>query len=279
MSLVLAQGPATNILGMLFSALNTVIAYIPRLIAFLVILLIGYVVAKVVQWVVRKILNKLDTDRRVGESHAGHYLERMSPGASLSRGIGRVAFWLVFAFAAVSAIGALEVPALTAFMNTVLGYLPNVIAAVVVFVLAGLLAGAVGGLARRAMGETPSGKVVATVAPALVMGIATFMILTQLGIAPIIVMITYAALMGALALGLALAFGLGGREVASEMLRAGYDRARTEQAQLRARSAESERQGVRSGAGDTGWRTTAPGRTGEPAEPGGGSDSGRSPQS
>jgi hypothetical protein len=77
-------------------------------------------------------------------------------------------------------------------------------------------------LARRTMGGTALGSIVATVAPILVMTIATFMILTQLMIAQQIVIITYAAILGAVALGTALAFGLGGREVARDLLQNAY---------------------------------------------------------
>ncbi len=72
------------------------------------------------------------------------------------------------------------------------------------------------------MGDTPTGKIVATIVPALVMVIAMFMILEQLQIAPEIVRIAFAAVMFALALGLALAFGLGGRSVAQRMLEDAY---------------------------------------------------------
>ena len=72
------------------------------------------------------------------------------------------------------------------------------------------------------MGDTGLGRIVATAAPVLVMTIATFMILDQLKIAEDIVVITYAALLGSIALGSALAFGLGGRDVAREMLMGAY---------------------------------------------------------
>ena len=72
------------------------------------------------------------------------------------------------------------------------------------------------------MGDTPTGKIVASILPALVMVIAMFMILEQLKIAEEIVRIAFAATMGALALGLALAFGLGGRPVAQRMLEDAY---------------------------------------------------------
>ena len=80
-------------------------------------------------------------------------------------------------------------------------------------------------LVDRTMGDTPTGGIVETVAPVLVMAIATFMILDQLKIANNIVMITYAAIVGAVALGMALAFGLGGRDVAGRLLENAYARA------------------------------------------------------
>jgi Conserved TM helix len=141
------------------------------------------------------------------------------PGASPSNGIARVVFWLIFVFFLFTAIGALGIPAVTGFMNQVLAYLPNVIVAILIFVAAALLSGAAAGAVVRFMGDTPTGKVVATVVPAVVMVIAFFMILEQLQIAPEIVRIAFTAIMFALALGLALAFGLGGRELAAELLR------------------------------------------------------------
>jgi hypothetical protein len=74
---------------------------------------------------------------------------------------------------------------------------------------------------------------VATVAPILIMAIASFMILDQLQIAPQIVTITYAALMGGLALALALAFGLGGRDVAGRMLEGAYEKGQQSKEQVK----------------------------------------------
>jgi hypothetical protein len=99
-------------------------------------------------------------------------------------------------------------------------------------VLAGAIAAAVAGLVTKVMGDTPTGKLVATVAPILIMGIAVFMILNQLGIAPAIVTITYAVLLGSLGLGMALAFGLGGRETAARLVSGAYDKGRDQQDQV-----------------------------------------------
>lgn len=203
-------------------AMDGIIGFLPNLIGFLVILLVGYIVAKVVQAVLRKILQKVGLDRKLHESDANRYVERVMPGASPANGVARVVFWLIFVFFLFSAIGALGIPALTSFMNQVLAYLPNVIAAILIFVLAAIIAGAVGAGVGKLLGDTPTGKIVATIVPALVMVIAMFMILEQLKIAESIVQIAFAATMGALALGLALAFGLGGRGVAERMLEDAY---------------------------------------------------------
>jgi peptidoglycan/LPS O-acetylase OafA/YrhL len=156
------------------------------------------------------------------------------PGASAANGIARVVFWLIFVFFLFAAIGALKIPAVTTFMNQVLAYLPNVIVAIVIFVLAALIAGAVAGAVTKVMGDTPTGKIVATVVPAIVMVIAMFMILNQLKIAEEIVTIAFAATMGALALGLALAFGLGGRPVAQRLLEDAYRKGQEQSGQVRA---------------------------------------------
>ncbi len=215
------------------NATDTFFGFLPNLLGFLVILLVGFVVAKIVSTIVRKALEKAGLDRHLHESSAHSYVERVLPGASPTSGIARVVFWLIFIFFLFSAIGALKIPAVTTFMNQVLAYLPNVIVAIFIFVIAALVAGAVAGGVAKIMGDTPTGKIVATIVPALVMVIAMFMILDQLKIAEQIVSIAFAATMGALALGLALAFGLGGRPVAQQMLEDAYRKGREQKDQVR----------------------------------------------
>jgi hypothetical protein len=227
------QSGGGGIVQSLQDGLNAIILFLPKLLGALAILLIGYIVAKVLQKIIEKALHKVGVDKRLEGTQAGNYMHQLMPGASPSRGVSRVVFWIIMVFVITSAIGALGVAAVTGFMNQVLAYLPNVIAAILIFVVAGLVAAAVGGLAHRTMGDTPTGKVVGAVGPTLVMAIAVFMILSQLQIAPAIVQITYTALIGAVALGLALAFGLGGREVAGEMLRSGYRKAQSQSEQVK----------------------------------------------
>ncbi|MCP9488967.1 MAG: hypothetical protein MSC31_03730 [Solirubrobacteraceae bacterium MAG38_C4-C5] len=216
------------------TGLDAFFGFVPQLIAFLIILIIGFFVAKIVKAIVRKGLEKLGVDSKLNESDARRYVDRVMPDASPANGISRAVFYLVFIFFLFSAIGALQIPALTDFMNQVLAYLPNVIAAIAIFVIAAVVAGAAGGGAAKLMGDTPTGKIIGTVVPALVMVIAVFMILSQLRIAPDIVQIAFAATMGAMALGLALAFGLGGRPVAERMLEDAYRKGQEQKDQVKA---------------------------------------------
>ena len=226
--------PAVAIGDSLQQGFDAFFAFLPNLLGFLLILLIGYIVARVVKGVLTKVLEKVGLDRALHSGQSGQYVERFSPGASPSRLIGAIAFWFIFLGAISIAVSALKIPALTLFVAAIYGYLPNVIAAILIFVVAGAIAGAVAALVTKVMGDTPTGKLVATVVPVLIMGIAVFMILNQLQIAPEIVVITYAVLLGSLGLGMALAFGLGGRETAARLVSDAYDKGQERQGQVKA---------------------------------------------
>src|SRR3954468_8429663 len=224
---------AVKIGDSLQQALNAFFGFLPNLLGFLIILVIGYIVGKVVKGILTRVLDKVGLDRALHSGQTGQYVEKISPGASPSRLVGAVAFWFIFLGAVSLAVSALKIPALTTFVSSIYGYLPNVIAAVIIFVVAGAIAGAVAALVSKTMGDTPTGKLVATVAPLLIMAIAAFMILNQLQIAPAIVTITYAVLLGSLGLGMALAFGLGGRETAAQLVAGAYDKGQEQKGQIK----------------------------------------------
>ena len=211
---------AVNVADSLQRAFNDFFAFLPNLLGFLVILAIAFVVAKVVRGLLSKGLEKAGLDSALHKGSAGQAIEKAVPKPS--RTIGTVAFWFVFLAGFSIALSALKVPLLNELVAGIGAYIPNLIAALLIFIVAGAISAAVGGLVARTMGDTPTGKVVGTVIPVLVMSIAGFMILNQLGIAQEIVTITYAALIGSAALAMALAFGLGGRDVAGRMLSDAY---------------------------------------------------------
>jgi hypothetical protein len=199
---------------------NVFFEWLPRFAGALLVLLIGYLVAKLVAKVLSRVLQRAGLDRTLHSGQGGNFVQRVT--TSPSNLIGRIAFWAILLGAISLAASVLGIAALTGFVAAIWAYIPNVIAAFAIFLVAGAISAGVAGFVGRTMGDTPLGKVVATAVPVVVMSIAVFMILEQLKIATQIVTITYAAIWGAIALGSALAFGLGGRDVAERMLEGAY---------------------------------------------------------
>ena len=212
--------------------------WVPRVVGFLVVLLIGYIIAKVVGSLVSRLTHRAGLDRAVHSGTGGNVIQRAVP--SPSRLLGTITFWALFLGALSIAASVLGIKALTAFVGAVWAYIPNVIAALLIFLVAGAIAGTVVALVNRVMGDTAVGKIVSTAVPIIVMTIATFMILVQLKIAIQIVTITYAAIWGAVALGAALAFGLGGRDVAGRMLEGAYQKGQENKEQYKQELAQGK---------------------------------------
>lgn len=206
------------------NALTRFFEFLPQLLGAALLVLVGYFIAVFLEGVAKRALRAMGFDRLLLESAAGKYIQQVMERPS--RFIGTLVFWLVYLGFISLAISALNIPALSNFLGAIYAYLPNVIAALGIFLVAGAVSTAAVAFVNRVMGPTPFAKTIATVVPSLIMSIAVFMILNQLGIAEEIVLITYTALIGAVALGLALAFGLGGRDVAARLLDQAYEAGR-----------------------------------------------------
>ncbi len=206
-------------------------AWLPALLGALVILVVGYIVARVVGKLVGKVLQRAGLDRMLQKGQIGAFVRKLT--SSPSKLVGTIAFWFVMLGTISLAVSVLGIEALTNFVAAIYAYLPNVLAAFLIFLVASAIAAGIATLVTRVMGDTGLGKVVATVAPILVMTIATFMILEQLKIAHDIVVTTYTLVLGAIALASALAFGLGGREVAGQMLQSAYEKGQANKEQIK----------------------------------------------
>lgn len=205
--------------------------WLPHVLGFIAVLLIGWIVARFVAKLVAGATHRAGLDRTLHNGTGGNFLQRVVPRPSHL--LGRIVFWALFLSAISLAAAVLGVAALTAFVGAVWAYLPNVLAAVLIFLVASAIAGAVVTVVNRTMGDTPLGKIVATAVPILVLTIATFMILEQLKIAHDIVVTTYTLVLGAIALASALAFGLGGRDVARRLLEEAYVKGQENKDQFR----------------------------------------------
>ena len=202
------------------NALSTFLSYLPQLIGAIVILIIGYVVAKVLQAVVGKVLQAIGFDGWMEKGGIKQFFDRAETNQTPVSILGQLVFWFVFIIALTMAADALGIPQVSVILGQLIAYIPSIIAAVLILILAALLANFVSGIVR---GATGSG-LLASVAQYAIIVYAVFAAITELGIAVELTAPTFLIVLGAVALGAAIAFGLGGREVAQDILQKAYDR-------------------------------------------------------
>ena len=202
------------------NALSTFLSYLPQLIGAIVILIIGYIVAKVLQAVVGRVLRAVGFDGWMEKGGIKQFFDRAQTTHTPATILGRLVFWFVFIIALTMAADALGIPQVSVILGQLIAYIPSIIAAVLILILAALLANFVSGIVR---GATGSG-LLASVAQYAIIVYAVFAAITELGIAVELTAPTFLIVLGAVALGAAIAFGLGGREVAQDILQKAYDR-------------------------------------------------------
>ena len=202
------------------NALSTFLSYLPQLIGAIVILIIGYIVAKVLQAVVGRVLRAVGFDGWMEKGGIKQFFDRAETNQTPVSILGQLVFWFVFIIALTMAADALGIPQVSVILGQLIAYIPSIIAAVLILILAALLANFVSGIVR---GATGSG-LLASVAQYAIIVYAVFAAITELGIAVELTAPTFLIVLGAVALGAAIAFGLGGREVAQDILQKAYDR-------------------------------------------------------
>lgn len=213
--------------------------YVPQLGAALVILFAGYLVAKLLERGTDRILARLGLNRWLRRGGVMHAVERTGWRRTPSRLFANVVFWLVMFAVILIAARALGLDSLADVFSELVSYIPSVIAAVVIVLVGIVLGEFVDGLIRASAGGIEGGPTLARVGRAGVIVLAIFMALQELGIASDIVTTAFAILFGAIALAMALAFGLGNTGLAGQVTREWYERQKAEREAI-AREREAE---------------------------------------
>lgn len=203
--------------------LGEIVKWLPNLFGALVLLLVGWLVARLVQFVIGGLLRRLRLDALTERVGISRLLSNAGLDSSVSNLLARLAYWLllfVFVLAAAESLGLIGV---TETLNKLVGYLPNVLAAAFILLLGSLIAQVIG----DAMGKMTTQAGVAT-GPALgqvvrytLLVFTIILALGQLGIQTDLLTIAASALVIAVTLALALAFGFGSRDLARNIM-AGY---------------------------------------------------------
>ena len=204
--------------------------YIPALAGALVVLFAGYLLAKLIERGTDRILDRMGLNRWLERGGVLDAVERTGWRKSPSRLLATIVFWFVMFSVILLAANALGLTSLASVFTELVSYIPSVIAAVVILVVGIVLGEFVDGLIMASAGAIRGGATLARVGRGVVVVLAIFMALQQLGIASDIVTIAFAIVFGAVALAFALSFGLGNRELAAEVTREWYEAMKAERA-------------------------------------------------
>lgn len=204
-------------MAMLFSA-------IPKILGFALIVIVGWLVASLVQKAVAALLRTIKFNELAKRSGLSDFVSKMGTDSDAAGVLGAVVKWFIRLIALVVAFDALGLPAVSDVLRQLLLWLPNVVVALVVLVIGGLLASALGNVVRGAAAKSAldNPNLLARVAAGLVWAFAIVVAVNQIGIATALVNTLFMAVVGAVALALGLSFGLGGRETAGEIVRNWY---------------------------------------------------------
>ena len=213
---------------------------LPALIGAVVILFAGYLLAKVLERLTERGLRRIRLNHLLERGGVTQAVERSGTHINPTRVLANLVFWLVMFTVILLAANALGLDSLANVVSTLVSYIPSVIAAIVIILVGIVLGGFVGGLIAASAGAVHGGRALARLGRGGVILLAVFMALQELGIATDIVTTAFAILFGAIALALALSFGLGNRELAGEISREWYESYRKERAEALAREKQEE---------------------------------------
>ena len=213
----------TSIITSFTTAIALVFAFIPKLLGFIIILAIGWIIAGLLERGVTWLLRKFGFDRMANRIGLTRLQQQMGLTMDAAGLLGRIVFWFILLIFLIPATNALGLTSVSALLGQVIGYIPNVFVAILVLFLGTLAATVVADVVRGGLAKTNIGNpnVFASIARYAIMGFAALIALEQLQIAPALIQILFMAIMGALALAFGLAFGLGGREAAQRWLARG----------------------------------------------------------
>ena len=213
---------------------------VPALLGALVILFAGYLLAKVLEKLVERFLRRIRLNRMLEKGGVMQAVERSGSHLNPVLVLANLVFWLVMFAVILVAANALGLESLANVFSELVSYIPSVIAAIVIILVGIVLGGFVGGLISASAGALHGGRALARVGRGGVILLAIFMALQELGIATDIVTTAFAILFGAIALAMALAFGLGNRELAGQVTREWYEQYRAERDDALRREKETE---------------------------------------
>ncbi|MEU4769699.1 hypothetical protein AB0H12_41410 [Actinosynnema sp. NPDC023794] len=187
-------------------ALRNVVTFLPKLVGFLVVLLIGWIVARVLRAAVKKLLARLHFDRAVQRGGLSDAMARSKFDASGL--VSQIVYYAVLLIALQIAFGIFGSNPVSTLLTEIVAWLPRAIVAIVIIVVAAAIARAVQDITSRALGGLSYGPTLGKIASWFIIALGVIAALNQIGVATTVttpILITILATVGGIAV-----IGVGG---------------------------------------------------------------------
>jgi Conserved TM helix len=163
------------------NGLSTVATFVPRLLLFVVILIIGFIVAKVLAKAVNAILERVGFDRAIERGGIAKAME--SSKYDPSDILAKIVYYAVLLFTLQLAFSAFGPNPISELLTGIIAFLPKVFVAIVIVVIAAAIAAGVKSLIEGTLGGLSYGRVLANIAAVFILGLGIIAALNQVGIA------------------------------------------------------------------------------------------------
>lgn len=210
--------------------LSALTLFMPKLIATVVLLLVGITIARTIKFLVVRGLEKFRLSTAVKKTPVEHFFDNPEIGHKVEEAIGSVVYWLVMLIVLHTVFTIIGLNSLSLILEKIIGYLPHVISATFVLffgvIVAGLVESFVKGTIKTIDGK--SARLFGKISSYLIVTIAILAAVSELGIAKDFVTILFIGFVTTFSLALGLAFGLGGQHIVREILETWYEKTKKE---------------------------------------------------
>ena len=212
---------STITLKALFSTYESFLVFLPKMVGALIVFLIGWFISVGFGKLVAEVLKKLKFNKIFDRAGWKEAFDKAEVKVRPSEFVGGICKWIliiVFLLASVEILGFVQ---LASFVSDVVAWLPNLIVAVVIFIVAVILTDIIEKLIRTSVKKMDIGYAgfLGTTVKFSIYIFAILAMLLQLGITPTIIQTLVTGFVGMISLAFGLAFGLGGKEVASDLIK------------------------------------------------------------
>ena len=200
-------------------ALSDFFTFIPKLLGAVILLLVGWFLGKLIGGLVTKALRAIKFNEVADKAEIDELLRNAGVKMDPAAVVGAIARWFVYLVFFLAAFNALGLPQVSAVIDDVLAFLPKVVVALIVLLVGALVGKLLAGVVRGALASMGVGNpdLFATVARFAVIAFAVIAALDMLEIAPTVVNTLWQGFIFGLVGIVVLAFGLGGRQAASDL--------------------------------------------------------------